>query len=168
MRWCRIRSWCRCRGSGFPKWRRCGMRTRSMRCAILLIKDKAFTEVAVFGMDEPDVVLALKQPWVSIDNDSQGTSPEGLLGTRASASAGVWDVSADPAEVCARRECADAARCDSQIFGAAGAADAADRSRRAEAGDVGRCGGVRSGDRLRTRRRLRIRTSSRWEWSMCW
>ena len=47
----------------------------------LLIKDKAFTEVAVFGMDEPDVVLALKQPWVSIDNDSQGTSPEGLLGS---------------------------------------------------------------------------------------
>jgi dihydroorotase/N-acyl-D-amino-acid deacylase len=47
----------------------------------LLIKDKAFTEVAVFGMDEPDVVLALKQPWVSIDNDSQGTAPEGLLGT---------------------------------------------------------------------------------------
>jgi dihydroorotase/N-acyl-D-amino-acid deacylase len=31
-------------------------------------------------MSEPDVVLALKQPWVSIDNDSQGTSPEGLLG----------------------------------------------------------------------------------------
>ena len=46
----------------------------------LLVKDKAFTEVAVFGMDEPDVVLALKQPWMSIDNDSQGTSPRGLLG----------------------------------------------------------------------------------------
>ncbi len=46
----------------------------------LLIKDEAFTEVAVFGMSEPDVELALKQPWVSIDNDSQGTSPEGLLG----------------------------------------------------------------------------------------
>jgi N-acyl-D-aspartate/D-glutamate deacylase len=46
----------------------------------LLIKDKAFTDVAVFGMSEPDVVLALQQPWVSIDNDSQGTSPEGLLG----------------------------------------------------------------------------------------
>jgi len=46
----------------------------------LLIKDKAFTEVAVFGMDEPDVMLALKQPWMSIDNDSQGTAPEGLLG----------------------------------------------------------------------------------------
>ncbi len=46
----------------------------------ILIKDKAFTEVAVFGMDEKDVLLALKQPWVSIDNDSQGTSPEGLLG----------------------------------------------------------------------------------------
>ena len=47
----------------------------------ILIKDKAYTNVAVFGMDEPDVVLALKQPWVSIDNDSEGTSPEGLLGT---------------------------------------------------------------------------------------
>jgi dihydroorotase/N-acyl-D-amino-acid deacylase len=46
----------------------------------LLIKDNAFTEVAVFGMSEPDVVLALKQPWASIDNDSQGTSPDGLLG----------------------------------------------------------------------------------------
>lgn len=45
----------------------------------LLIKDRAFTEVAVFGMSEPDVVLALKQPWVSIDNDSEGTSPVGLL-----------------------------------------------------------------------------------------
>jgi dihydroorotase/N-acyl-D-amino-acid deacylase len=46
----------------------------------LLVKDKAFTEVAVFGMNEPDVVAALQQPWVSIDNDSQGTTPEGLLG----------------------------------------------------------------------------------------
>jgi N-acyl-D-amino-acid deacylase len=46
----------------------------------LLIKDKAFTEVAVFGMSEPDVVLALKQPWVALDNDSQGTAPDGLLG----------------------------------------------------------------------------------------
>ena len=46
----------------------------------ILIADGAFTENAVFGMSEPDVVLALQQPWVSIDNDSQGTSPEGLLG----------------------------------------------------------------------------------------
>jgi N-acyl-D-aspartate/D-glutamate deacylase len=46
----------------------------------LLIEDSAFTEVAVFGMSEPDVVLALQQPWVSIDNDSGGTSPEGILG----------------------------------------------------------------------------------------
>lgn len=45
-----------------------------------LIKDNAATGVAVFGMSEPDVVLALKQPWVSIVNDSQGTSPDGLLG----------------------------------------------------------------------------------------
>jgi dihydroorotase/N-acyl-D-amino-acid deacylase len=46
----------------------------------LLIEDKAFTEVAIFEMSEPDVVLALQQPWVSIDNDSSGTSPEGILG----------------------------------------------------------------------------------------
>jgi len=45
----------------------------------ILIQDGAFTMVAVFGMDEPDVLLALKQPWVSIDNDSSGTSPESLL-----------------------------------------------------------------------------------------
>jgi dihydroorotase/N-acyl-D-amino-acid deacylase len=37
-------------------------------------------EVAVFGMSQPDVTLALQQPWVSIDNDSSGTSPEGILG----------------------------------------------------------------------------------------
>ncbi len=47
----------------------------------LLIKDQAFTMVAVFGMDDADIAFGLKQPWVSIDNDSQGTSPEGLLGS---------------------------------------------------------------------------------------
>jgi N-acyl-D-amino-acid deacylase len=31
-------------------------------------------------MSEPDVTLALQQPWVSINNDSQGTSPGGILG----------------------------------------------------------------------------------------
>ncbi len=46
----------------------------------LLIDDKAFTSVAVFGMSESDVVLALQQPWVAVDNDSSGTSPEGVLG----------------------------------------------------------------------------------------
>jgi dihydroorotase/N-acyl-D-amino-acid deacylase len=46
----------------------------------LLIQDNAFTSVAVFGMSEPDVALALQQPWVSVDNDSSGTSPEGILG----------------------------------------------------------------------------------------
>ena len=38
----------------------------------LLIKDDARTEVVTFGMNEPDVELALKQPWVSIDNDASG------------------------------------------------------------------------------------------------
>src|ERR1017187_5678685 len=46
----------------------------------LLIEDKAFTGCAVFGMSEPDVALALQQPWVSVDNDSSGTAPEDVLG----------------------------------------------------------------------------------------
>jgi N-acyl-D-amino-acid deacylase len=45
----------------------------------VLVEDP-LVEVAVSGMSEPDVALALQQPWVSIDNDSSGTSPEGLLG----------------------------------------------------------------------------------------
>ena len=44
-----------------------------------LIEDPG-TGVAVFGMSQPDVTLALQQLWVSIDNDSSGTSPEGILG----------------------------------------------------------------------------------------
>jgi dihydroorotase/N-acyl-D-amino-acid deacylase len=46
----------------------------------LLIADDAYTYVAVFGMSEPDVALALQQPWVSVCNDSQGTAPDGVLG----------------------------------------------------------------------------------------
>ncbi len=46
----------------------------------ILIQDNAFTEVAVFGMSEPDVALALQQPWVAVDNDSSGTAPTGILG----------------------------------------------------------------------------------------
>ena len=46
----------------------------------LLIEDEAFTQVALFVMSEPDVVLALQQPWVSVCNDSQGTATDGILG----------------------------------------------------------------------------------------
>ena len=46
----------------------------------LLIEDDAFTSVAIFMMSEPDIVLALQQPWVSICNDSEGTAPDGILG----------------------------------------------------------------------------------------
>lgn len=46
----------------------------------LIIKDDAATSVAVFGMDPTDVATVLKQPWVSICNDSEGTEPWGLLG----------------------------------------------------------------------------------------
>lgn len=46
----------------------------------ILVEDHGFTQCAVFGMQEDDVALALAQPWVSINNDSSGTSPEGKLG----------------------------------------------------------------------------------------
>jgi dihydroorotase/N-acyl-D-amino-acid deacylase len=46
----------------------------------ILIRDHAFTEVAVFAMSEADVSMAVAQPWVAFDNDSQGTAPTGLLG----------------------------------------------------------------------------------------
>jgi dihydroorotase/N-acyl-D-amino-acid deacylase len=46
----------------------------------LLIEDDGFTSVAVFGMSEPDVTLALQQPWMAINNDSSGASLAGILG----------------------------------------------------------------------------------------
>jgi N-acyl-D-amino-acid deacylase len=45
-----------------------------------LIRDEAATFVAVFGMSESDVALALQQPWVSVGTDDSATSPEGILG----------------------------------------------------------------------------------------
>lgn len=47
----------------------------------ILVEDAGQTECAVFGMNEPDVALALVQPFTSVDNDSSGTAPDGLLGT---------------------------------------------------------------------------------------
>jgi len=46
----------------------------------ILIEDQAFTMVGMFTMSEPDVALALRQPWVSICNDSQGSALDGVLG----------------------------------------------------------------------------------------
>jgi N-acyl-D-amino-acid deacylase len=58
------------------------MRSEDPKDAIfdLLIEDNAYTYVSVMGMQQADVSLALMQPWVSICNDSEGTSLEGLLG----------------------------------------------------------------------------------------
>jgi dihydroorotase/N-acyl-D-amino-acid deacylase len=46
----------------------------------ILAEDNGYSEVAVFGMAEPDITLALQQPWVSICNDSSGTATDGVLG----------------------------------------------------------------------------------------
>ena len=134
----------------------------------LLIKDNAFTEVAVFGMDEPDVVLALKQPWMSFDNDSQGTAPDGLLASEHPHPRAYGTFPRVLRKYVREEKAADAGRCDSEVLGAAGAADAADRSRRVEAGDVGAMWWSSIRRRLRTRRRLKSRISCRWGWIMCW
>ncbi len=49
-------------------------------CILDLIAEDPTMEVVVAGMSEDDVADALKQPWVSVDNDSSGASPEGILG----------------------------------------------------------------------------------------
>lgn len=46
----------------------------------ILIKDHAATDVAVFGMSQPDVTLALKQPWMSICDDAAAQATTGKLG----------------------------------------------------------------------------------------
>ena len=46
----------------------------------ILVEDNGETECAVFGMNEADIRLALQQPWTSVNNDSSGTSTEGVLG----------------------------------------------------------------------------------------
>jgi dihydroorotase/N-acyl-D-amino-acid deacylase len=46
----------------------------------ILVEDGAQAQVAAFGMQEADVVAALRAPWVAICNDSAGTSPQGALG----------------------------------------------------------------------------------------
>ena len=46
----------------------------------ILVEDHGYTGGAVFGMKEEDVALALVQPWMSVNNDSAGASPDGPLG----------------------------------------------------------------------------------------
>jgi N-acyl-D-amino-acid deacylase len=49
-------------------------------CILDLLAEDPGMDVVVEGMSEKDVTDALKQPWVSVDNDSSGASPEGILG----------------------------------------------------------------------------------------
>ena len=93
----------------------------------LLIQDNAFTYVSVFGMQQSDVSLALKQPWVSIDNDSEGTSLEGLLGKGKPHPRAYGTFPRILHKYVHDEGLAHAAGCDSEIFVAAGAADADSR-----------------------------------------
>ena len=46
----------------------------------ILIKDHAETDVAVVGMSQPNVTLALEQPWMSICDDASAQAATGPLG----------------------------------------------------------------------------------------
>ena len=70
-------------------------------CILDLLAEDPGMEVVVEGMSEQDVADALKQPWVSVDNDSSGRFAGGDSGRGASSSAGIWGVSAHSEEVCA-------------------------------------------------------------------
>ncbi len=74
----------------------------------------------MFVMSEPDVALALQQPWVSICNDSQGTAPDGLLGKEHPHPRAYGTFPHILREVRARGEEAHAGRRHPQVFGAAG------------------------------------------------
>ena len=46
----------------------------------ILVEDGGYTFCAVFGLSEGDGVVALEQPWTSVNNDYEGSSPDGPLG----------------------------------------------------------------------------------------
>ena len=62
-------------------------------------KSPGDVDVAPESMDEEQKRLALRSPYVAIDNDQR---PIGPGGGAERASASLWDVSANPREVCAR------------------------------------------------------------------
>jgi len=46
----------------------------------LIVQSRDNTGAVYFSMNENDVKLAMRQPWVSVDNDASGVNPEGPLG----------------------------------------------------------------------------------------
>ena len=122
----------------------------------------------MFMMSEPDVALALQQPWVSICNDSQGTAPDGLLG-KEHPHPRAYGTFPRILRKYVREEkkltLEDAIR---KFTALPAAAHALRRSRRVEGGDVGGRGGVRSGHDSRRGHVRRIPTSSRWVCGTCW
>ena len=46
----------------------------------LIVQSRDNTDAVYFSMNENDVKLAMRQPWVSVNNDASGVNPEGPLG----------------------------------------------------------------------------------------
>ncbi len=116
----------------------------------LLAQDPSIS-VAVFGMSEQDVELALKQPWVSVDNDSEGTAPAGLLGQAHPHPRAYGTFPHILHKYVAEDHLLTLAGRHPQILGTARAAHALHRPRRAEAGHVGRYRCLRSRQSARPR-----------------
>jgi N-acyl-D-amino-acid deacylase len=93
-----------------------------------LIQDPS-TGVAVFGMSQPDVTLALQQPWVAIDNDSEGTSPDGILGQAHPHPRAYGTFPRILAKYVREEKVSDPGRRHSQVLRVARAAHAPDRPR---------------------------------------
>jgi N-acyl-D-amino-acid deacylase len=115
----------------------------------ILVEDNGFTGCAVFGMQEDDVALALVQPWVSVNNDSAGASPEGILGQEHPHPRAYGTFPRILRKYVREEHRLTLEDADTQVLRAAGAAHAARRSRRVEARHVGRRGGLRSRDHRR-------------------
>ena len=112
----------------------------------LLIEDKALPTCAVFGMSEPDVALALEQPWVSIDNDSAGTSPEGILGEEHPHPRAYGTFPRILRKYVREEKKLTLEEAIRKFSRSARAENATHRSRRAQAGHVGGCRRLRSGE----------------------
>jgi N-acyl-D-amino-acid deacylase len=113
----------------------------------LLIADRAFTSVAVFGMDERDVALALLQPWVSVNNDSEGTAPDGILGQEHPHPRAYGTF---PRILRAVGEASQPRGGHPEVQLVAGSANASRRPGRAQGGNVGGHRGLQSGQRERS------------------
>ncbi len=95
----------------------------------LIVQSRDNTGAVYFSMNENDVKLAMRQPWVSVDNDASGVNPEGPLGESQDPSPRLRNFPAHPRQVRSGREESDVSRCHPQVHFTPGATHEAARPR---------------------------------------